>query len=148
MNPYSVFNISSSESCNLLPFINTFKCTLVKHSLEDEKQRGDRHTECYCRSIQRRDYRREVALSHLTAQTETYLSHHNTIIPQIGFIGNMNWEDSSAMYRCETFLLVPATGASLCWKALGKHRVTHRVCRCKALSGTENPSNIMRLECM
>lgn len=34
---------------------------------------------CYCRMVQRRDYRREVALSHLTAQTETYRysSHHS-----------------------------------------------------------------------
>lgn len=33
--------------------------------------------EGYCRSVQRRDYRREVALSHLTAETKTCLSHYS-----------------------------------------------------------------------
>lgn len=54
--------------------------------------------------IQSRDYRREVALLHLTAETEAYSSHHSTVILQIWLIGKINGQDSSAMHRWTSFL--------------------------------------------
>lgn len=44
-------------------------------------------------------YRREVALSHLAAEVETCSSHHDTVIPQICFMGNMEEVCSSL---CQT----------------------------------------------
>lgn len=57
--------------------------------------------ECYCWNIQRRDYRIEVALSHLTAEAETYLCHRTTVIPQIWFIKTMKEENSCPLLQHE-----------------------------------------------
>lgn len=110
MNSYVVYQISSSESHNLLPFINMFKCTLVKHSLEDAKK------EIMCGVLlqEHSEMRRQDRGS---LETETCLSQysHTTIL------------DHKKKRRTDAPII----------RAQCKHRLAHTVYRFKALlSGT------------
>lgn len=74
------------------------------------------YTECYRGSIRRRDYSREVALSQLAAETETYVSPQYSNTTKL-----VNWK-----YQGSRPSLCHPQGASLCYERHSeKHVVAH-----------------------